>query len=172
MSAGPVTEPDTEPAVEPDIEPALPSSPEGAAARAAFAAEVSGVMGRPWELPGDGDDDLTAPDGAFWLARSRSRSGEVLGCVGARALPDGPVEVKRLWAAPAARGTGLGARLLGTVESWARERGARRVVLDTRSELEAAARLYRRCGWVEVAPYNANADAQLWFAKVLDGGTA
>ena len=149
------------------IDPAPPTAPEAAAARAAFSADVSAAMGTTWQLPPDADGDLAGPDGAFWLARSGSR---VLGCVGARAveLAGGPaVEVKRLWVSSAARGLGLGARLLDVVERWARERGATRLVLDTRGELEAATRLYRRTGWVEVAPYNDNADAQLWFSKPL-----
>ncbi len=175
----------TEPAPEPGavtVEPALPSAPEAAAARASFAADVSAAMGTTWQLAADADADLDGPDGAFWLAR-RSHSddgghgddGEVLGCVGARAvaLADGPaVEVKRLWVSAGARGLGLGTRLLDVVERWARDRGATRLVLDTRGELEAATRLYRRTGWVEVAPYNDNADAQLWFARSLGGGTA
>ncbi|TNM67882.1 GNAT family N-acetyltransferase [Streptomyces sp. NP160] len=149
------------------VEPAPPTAPEAVAARAAFSADVSAAMGTTWRLPLDADGDLAGADGAFWLAR---RDGEVLGCVGARAvaLADGPaVELKRLWVSSAARGLGLGTRLMGTVESWARSRGATRLVLDTRSELESATRLYRRTGWTEVAPYNDNADAQLWFFKTL-----
>ncbi|MBF5081541.1 GNAT family N-acetyltransferase [Quadrisphaera sp. INWT6] len=151
--------------------PAPPTAPEAAAARASFAADVSAAMGVTWQLAEDADADLAGPDGAFWLARrAGDRDGEVLGCVGARAvaLADGPaVEVKRLWVSAEARGLGLGARLLDVVERWARDRGATRLVLDTRGELEAATRLYRRTGWVEVAPYNDNADAQLWFSKPL-----
>ncbi|MGQ7294895.1 GNAT family N-acetyltransferase [Quadrisphaera sp. KR29] len=148
------------------IEPAPPTAPEAAAARAAFAADVSAAMGTTWQLAADADRDLVGPAGAFWLARRTD--GEVVGCVGARAvdLADGPaVEVKRLWVSAAARGLGLGARLLAAVEDWARDRGATRLVLDTRSELEAATRLYRRSGWAEVPAYNDNADAQLWFSK-------
>lgn len=160
------------------IEPAPPTAPEAAAARASFAADVSAAMGVTWQLAADADADLAGPDGAFWLARRpgpgdggiASADGEVLGCVGARAvtLADGSAaEVKRLWVSSAARGLGLGGRLLDVVEGWARDRGATRLVLDTRGELEAATRLYRRTGWVEVAPYNDNADAQLWFSKPL-----
>ena len=149
---------------------APPTAPEAAAARASFAADVSAAMGLTWQLAADADADLAGPDGAFWLARLAGGASDVLGCVGARAvaLADGPaVEVKRLWVSGAARGLGLGARLLDVVERWARDRGATRLVLDTRGELEAATRLYRRTGWVEVAPYNDNADAQLWFSKPL-----
>ncbi|MBC3760127.1 GNAT family N-acetyltransferase [Quadrisphaera oryzae] len=149
------------------IEPAPPTAPEAVAARASFSADVSAAMGATWQLPPDADGDLAGADGAFWLARG---DGEVLGCVGARAvdLADGPaVEVKRLWVSSAARGLGLGGRLLTTVEDWARARGVARLVLDTRSELGAATRLYRRTGWTEVPAYNNNADAQLWFSKPL-----
>ncbi|TXR57941.1 GNAT family N-acetyltransferase [Quadrisphaera setariae] len=158
------------------ITPAPPSAPEAVAARASFCADVSTAMGVTWQLPVTADGDLAAPGGAFWLARSvegtqdDDERGRVLGCVGARAveLAGGPaVEVKRLWVSSAARGLGLGTRLLDVAEGWARARGATRLVLDTRSELESATRLYRRTGWTEVAPYNDNTDAQLWFSEPL-----
>ena len=41
------------------------------------------------------------------------------------------------------------------------------VVLDTNASLEAAGNLYRRAGYVDVAPYNDNPNATNWYAKRL-----
>jgi GNAT superfamily N-acetyltransferase len=122
------------------------------------------VLGLHFVARRDGDADLAPPDGAFWVAR---RAGAPVGCVGARALDALTVELKRMYVAPAARGAGVARRLVAAAEDWARARGAATAVLDTRPELEAACRLYRATGWVEVAPYNDNDAAGLWFAKAL-----
>lgn len=49
---------------------------------------------------------------------------------------------------PAVRGRGLGRRLLGEMLAFAEDHGYRRVWLETFSELEAAAHLYRDHGFV------------------------
>jgi RimJ/RimL family protein N-acetyltransferase len=48
---------------------------------------------------------------------------------------------------PANRGVGMGRGLVQAVESWARELGAARVELEVNPDLEAAVRLYERCGY-------------------------
>jgi len=53
--------------------------------------------------------------------------------------------VRHLWVAEAARGQGLGSRLLAAVEQSARDRGARGAYIDTFDE--AAARFYERAGY-------------------------
>ncbi|WP_432510706.1 GNAT family N-acetyltransferase [Kineococcus sp. SYSU DK001] len=148
-----------------------PGGDAGRFLRSAFWSEVSRVAGLPADLPADEDGappgdlvDLVPPGGAFVVA---VRDGEPLGCVGVRGLADGSVEVKRLYVAGRARGLGVGRRLLTWCEDWARARGAARIVLDTHGALAAAVGLYRSAGFTEVAPYNDNPHAQLWFAKAL-----
>ena len=143
-----------------------PGGDAGRLVRVRYWKDVAATCGLPGgdDGPPGGDADLAAPRGAFWVAR---RAGEPAGCVGARLRAGGDAEVKRLYVAHSARGLGLGRRLLGAVEGWARERGAARLVLDTRAALTAARRLYGAEGFREVAPYNDNPDAQLWFAKPL-----
>jgi GNAT superfamily N-acetyltransferase len=80
-------------------------------------------------------------------ARSSDRSGKPY-CEGAWSrsppVPD-VLGVKRMYVAPAARRTGLGRRLVATLE--ARALGARRLVLETGIWQQAAIALYRATGF-------------------------
>jgi ribosomal protein S18 acetylase RimI-like enzyme len=95
--------------------------------------------------------DLALPSGVFLVARQRD---VVLGCAGLRLLPEGLGEVKRLFVAPAARGRGLGARLMGELERIARGHGLSVLRLDTRHDLVEARRLYAALGYEEVPTFN------------------
>ncbi len=120
-------------------------------------------------------DDLVAPNGAFLLAR---RGGTPVGCAGLRVRPDrvgpdrvGPDrvgEVTRVFVVPSARRLGIGARLLGELETVARAHEIRRLELDTRDDLLEARRLYVHCGFEEVPAFNASDYAEHWFVKYLD----
>ncbi len=57
--------------------------------------------------------------------------------------------VYQVWVAPEARGRGVGAALLDAAIGWARARKASEVRLDVTSGDGAAARLYRRLGFVD-----------------------
>ena len=57
--------------------------------------------------------------------------------------------VYQVWVAPEARGRGVGAALLDAAINWARARNAKEVRLDVTSGDGAAARLYRRMGFVD-----------------------
>jgi GNAT superfamily N-acetyltransferase len=60
------------------------------------------------------------------------------------------IEVFQVWVAPAARGRGCAAALLRMAVAWARERGARTVMLDVTPGDTAAVRLYLREGFRNV----------------------
>ncbi len=62
-------------------------------------------------------------------------------------------EVKRMWASPEARGLRLGASVLATVQSAAREQGVTELRLETSEYLIAAVGLYRRFGFTACAPW-------------------
>ena len=108
--------------------------------------------------------DLVPPSGVFLIARQRDA---VLGCAGLRLLPDRIGEVKRLFVAPAARGCGLGARLMGELEGLAREYGLSVLRLDTRHDLVESRRLYATLGYEEVPAFNEGRYAEHWLAKPL-----
>lgn len=115
-------------------------------------------------LRGDPSVDLTLPTGVFLIARQRDA---VLGCAGLRLLPDGVGEVKRLFVAPASRGVGLGARLMGELERLARGHGLSVLRLDTRHDLVESRRLYAALGYEEVPAFNGGRFAEHWLAKPL-----
>ena len=73
-----------------------------------------------------------------------------------------------MWVAPAARGLGLGRRLLEELEACARRGGARVARLETNGVLGEALALYRSAGWVEVPAFNDEPYADHWFEKALD----
>lgn len=91
------------------------------------------------------------PSGALLIARIDET---VAGCVGLRPLGDGIGEMKRLYVRPAFRGLRLGQRLIEAVIHEARQAGHQELRLDTLPSMTSAQQLYRKLGFVEIAPYN------------------
>jgi GNAT superfamily N-acetyltransferase len=111
--------------------------------------------------------NLEPPHGALLLARV---GGEAAGIAGIRHLDTDVAEVKSMYVDPAHRGRGLARQLLAEVEQVAVEHGCTRCRLDTSDYLTGAIALYRSVGYVEVADYNGNKKANLWFERELGGG--
>ena len=94
------------------------------------------------------------PGGGVWLAWME---GMPAGCVALRSLEgNGLCEMKRLYVRPAYAGQGLGRALAEAAVAGARERGYRAVRLDTLESMTAANALYKKLGFVPIAPYCAN----------------
>ncbi|PNS18172.1 hypothetical protein CAC42_3617 [Sphaceloma murrayae] len=102
------------------------------------------------------------PSGRLFLAVSRT--GDAIGCVGLRKLPSDDqgtccdsrpkvAEMKRLYAVPAARGTGVGRCLAEAAIQGARDAGYETVKLDTLGTMHGAMALYRSLGFVECGRY-------------------
>ena len=108
--------------------------------------------------------DMLAPRGAFFVALS---DGLPLGCVGLKGSGGAVAEIKRLWVAPAARGLGLGRRLMEAAEDAARKLSITTLRLDTNSALAEAMQLYRRTGWTEIDRFNDDPYPDLFFEKQL-----
>ena len=64
-------------------------------------------------------------------------------------------------------GSASAAGLLTALEDEARASGKRRIRLDTNKNLSEAIAMYRAAGYDEVAPFNDEAYADLWFEKRL-----
>lgn len=110
------------------------------------------------------DDELVAPRGLLLVA---SLYGEPVGCGALKLHGRCPAEIKRMWVAPAARGLGLGRRLLTELESRAAAFGVRTLRLETNRTLREAIALYRHAGYAEVPAFNDEPYAHHWFEKRL-----
>lgn len=105
-----------------------------------FETELAGLPGK-----------YAPPQGALLLARNSS--GVPVGCVALRPLDATMSEMKRLYVAPAGRGTGAGRALLDAVLDAARAAGYREIRLDTLPDMKDAQALYLRNGFEVIAPY-------------------
>ena len=101
-------------------------------------------------------DGLCAPDMTFWTLREGTRDGgRLLGCGALRELDAAHGEIKSMHTAQAGRRRGTATRLLAEIEATARERGYRRLSLETGrpASFAAAQGLYRRHGYRECPPF-------------------
>jgi DNA-binding MarR family transcriptional regulator/GNAT superfamily N-acetyltransferase len=153
------------------IEVTDPAHPDAVLCIARYFAELGDIFEGGFD-PGittpAGEDALRAPAGAFLVARLH---GEPIGCVGVKFHADRLAEIKRLWISPAARGLGLGRRVLSEAEALAARHGSERVRLDTNRTLLAAIALYRASGYREIPAFNTEHYAHHWFEKLLERST-
>lgn len=117
------------------------------------------------------DSDLDDIEGHYfarggWFVVVENARREIVGSVALYPLDDGTCELRKMYLAPAARGRGLGGRILEHALSRAHDLGFARVTLETASVLEAAIALYVRYGF---RPYAAaHLSARCNAAYVLD----
>jgi GNAT superfamily N-acetyltransferase len=102
-----------------------------------------------------------SPRERLWIAE---RDGAIVGCVAIVAASPEAGQLRWFLVDPAARGHGLGARLLDEAIAFGRDRGYRSIVLWTVSALEAAARLYRAKGFARTE----RKPGRLWGADVVE----
>jgi putative acetyltransferase len=95
---------------------------------------------------------LQAPDITFWSAW---QGDELVGVGALRRLSADHGEIKSMHTAEAARGRGVGSALLGQIMAAARERGMRRLSLETGAwpYFLPARAFYARHGFVECGPF-------------------
>jgi putative acetyltransferase len=96
------------------------------------------------------DEELAALPGGYEVILLLP---DCAGCAALRRLDAATVELKRLYVRPAYRGKGLGRTLADAAISTARQRGCKRLVLDSLPKMTAAQALYRALGFRQTAPY-------------------
>jgi GNAT superfamily N-acetyltransferase len=147
---------------------AKPDDPEVLALFEPFIREADGPLGIEIDIEAEiaagPPADLVPPNGLLLLAHV---DGAPAGIGGVRYLDTEFAEVKSMFVYPAFRGFGLARRLLAALEAIASRRGCRAIRLDTSAYLTPAVALYRAAGYREVAPYNSNPKADLWFERQL-----
>jgi len=150
------------------FEPVDPAGADAQVALRLYLAEIAERIPHGSTGPGDADavDDYRPPGGIFLLAQAADA---VVGCGAVRALGPGLGEIKRMWIDPAARGRGLGRRLLEALENAARDLGYSRVRLDTHEVLEEAVGLYEAHGYRRIDRYHDYPDPTHFFEKALVG---
>jgi len=144
---------------------------DGPAARALFHQYMALVR----ERLGDEDfapvERIFANENAFAAADSAwivvYLDGEPVGCGGLRTLEPGIGEIKRMFVAAPARGTGVGRRLLRALERRAGEADHTHVRLLTTPMLREACGLYAAEGYAEIERVDRGGPVEIWLEKRL-----
>ncbi len=110
------------------------------------------------------DEELRPPAGVLVLAWLGERP---VGCGALKFHGDAVADLKRMWVDSAARGHGIGRRLLTELEAIAASQGTRTLRLETNGTLVEAITLYRSAGYVEVPAFSDEPYAHHWFEKQL-----
>lgn len=95
------------------------------------------------------EDRYFRPGGVFKVVVDESTK-RIVGCTGLRPLSKQRAELCKMYIEKAARGQGLGRRLLEDVVAVARRQGFAEVWLETNSALTVATNLYRKYGFQPV----------------------
>jgi putative acetyltransferase len=132
------------------------SDPRGEALRTAQRAELTERYETPDSEPGPAPtaDDITL----FLIA---TIEGVPAGCGGLRRIDAHHGEIKRMYADPAFRGTGVATAILRGLEDAARELGWSRLVLETGEKQPDAMRFYEREGYTRIPLFGYYVDSDL-----------
>ena len=144
-----------------------PEHPDARQCLRSYFAELERRSGAPFDpLIGSTAEphELRPPAGEMVVAYLRA---EAVACGALKHFGGGVCDLKRMWVADAARGLGLGRRLLADLERRAARAGARTVRLETNATLVEAIALYRSAGYREVPAFNDEPFADHWFEKRL-----
>jgi GNAT superfamily N-acetyltransferase len=115
-------------------------------------------------MPRVAPDDMAPPNGAFLVGW---HNGTPVCCGGLKRLPDGAVEIKRMFVVPSARSQGVARLLLTTLETTASDLGYEVVRLDTGPRQPHARALYESLGYQPIHNFNGNPVASFWGEKRL-----
>ncbi|MFD3923190.1 GNAT family N-acetyltransferase [Streptomyces sp. NPDC058595] len=147
------------------IEQVMWDDTDAVALRARQRAEIAERYGTPDSEPGVPPSQA---DMAVFLVAYED-DGTAVGCGGLRALGAGVGEIKRMYVAPASRGSGVASRVLLALEEWARDQGWSSLRLETGDAQPDAVRFYTRSGYGPIPAFGAYAesDNSLCFERPL-----
>lgn len=97
------------------------------------------------------------------------QDGKPAGCGAFKPFSDEAVEIKRMYVTPEQRGKGIASVVLAGLETWAREIGMKRCVLETGMKQPEAIALYTKNGYVRIpnfGPY-AGVENSVCFEKKI-----
>ena len=148
-----------------EIRPVDPEHPDARQCLSSYFDELERRCGAPFDpLIGSTAEphELRPPAGEMVVAYLRAAP---VACGALKHFPGAVTDIKRMWVADAARGLGLGRRLLADLEALAARAGAQTVRLETNDTLVEAIALYRSVGYEEVPAFNDEPFADHWFEK-------
>ncbi|HUB03563.1 MAG TPA: alpha/beta fold hydrolase [Solirubrobacteraceae bacterium] len=108
--------------------------------------------------------DVEPPSGRWLVAYRNERP---VGCAALKRLDDDVAEIKRVYVAPEARGSGVARALLARLETIAGAIGYTTLRMDTGAQQPASVALFGSVGYEQIADYNGNPVAAYWFEKRL-----
>jgi putative acetyltransferase len=125
-------------------------SPDAVALTRAQQSELRGRDGEGDIGPAREASMFEPPDGVFLVIRDGEQA---IACGGLARFDERRAELKRMYVAPEARGSGHGRRLLEELEAWARRLGYAAVRLETGEGQAEALGLYRSAGYLPIPCY-------------------
>ena len=109
-------------------------------------------------------EDVEPPAGRWVVAYLGAKP---VGCAALKRLDDRSAEIKRVYVAPEARGTGVARAILARLEQIAQDVGYTRLRMDTGARQPASVALFSSSGYERIGDYNGNPVASYWFEKRL-----
>ncbi len=112
-------------------------------------------------LPGK----YSPPEGRLYIVK---KDYKYIGCIALRKIEDGICEMKRLYLTEAARGKGIGNKLIELIIQDAKDIGYKAMRLDTiKEKMPKAVRLYESHGFREIKPYYNNPNPHTLFMELV-----
>ncbi|MGK6343517.1 GNAT family N-acetyltransferase [Chryseobacterium sp. DT-3] len=92
-----------------------------------------------------------------------------VGCGAFKPFSEDTVEIKRMYTDTEKRGKGFASKILNELESWAKEEGYKKCVLETGIKQPEAIALYEKCGYIRILNYGQyiGVDNSVCYEKIL-----